>query len=165
MKLAILGILLCLILGFSSVLAQEATPEVTPTAAPVVTIPAPGTVLTGETNQITIDVGSLAFYILGAVAVGGLGGVTGFAIFSRRILGNKDALDTIERIAHNSIPIEALNIIHDLAVNIQAGATLVSTVTDGQPNAVDAISQGAHEAETNEGEISSHLGTPFTQRE
>lgn len=133
MKLAILGILLCLVLGFSTVLAQEATPEVTPTAAPVIIVPAPGTVIP-DSNQIVLDTGTLFYYLLGAAALGGLGGIAGFAVFAKRILGNKDALDAIERIAIQTIPIDALHIIHDIAIDIQTGANLVTAVTDGEPN-------------------------------
>ena len=111
-------------------LSQEAT--AIPTAdGPVIVVPDPI-----EPGQIITDVGSIIFYLLAAFGVGGVAGIAGFGIIANRLLKNKDALDAMERLATNTIPLSALEVINSIAETAAKVAELVAVITDRLPNVI-----------------------------
>lgn len=134
-RLVIVGLIAFLLMtGVFGVLGQEATAVVTaePTLPPPVIVipdvPAPG--------EIVTDVGTIIFYLLAAFGVGGLAGIAGFGVLAGRLLNNKDALDAMERLVTNTIPLDALKIINDVATSAQKLTELVAVITDRLPNVI-----------------------------
>lgn len=111
-----------------AVLAQDAPeePDVTATPDPLPAEPEPG----GLSSIVTFLTGALAGGITSLLAV--LGVVS-------QLKTNKQALDTIEYLSRNTIPLEVLARFNELAKAIQDAGAVLDVVTDGQPNESPAL--------------------------
>lgn len=124
MIFSVLLIVSVLMFSYGIVLAQEATPEPTPEVV------VPGEFDYENDTVVVLDI----LQILGIVVSSFLiGGVT-IGVLALRILKDKTALDTLERITVNTVPAHLLLGARTVIKNGKRFVVLADMITDGQPN-------------------------------